>query len=410
MSTTTAVGWRPVYDARETVAAFAARQRQAFAAFDVVWRAGQVSLKLKGYYDQLVRDVGTNAYAWWTEERWAEAFGVSVSTIKRVLRALTRAGLIRRERQFGTSSRTYLTVYDRVAADACATTATAALPVLQHDRPPEHGPEHGHHPEIGHCHTHGDDADHDGDHDDRDRALTHDPMLPLALGATQDQRQVDRQFFGSRPDPTIGSVLLPDHLKTRHLTVGAAGVLPPAAVTDPLTRQVLTHEGVADFILAPQLAQQAAGELQAVSQYLDTQASVRDRPRLFAWLATHGFGRQLLAGRSTRAPASARTGRPQRTPPAAVPSLPPPVPLLSAQTAIWTAVRTQIQTDRHTTELAGWLTDTVLLELTDDTAVIGTPNVFVRDAVAAHTTVLAAELAAGTGQDVDVTVVVDGWR
>ena len=64
-----------------------------------------------------------------------------------------------------------------------------------------------------------------------------------------------------------------------------------------MTRQVLDREGVADFVLAPQLAQQAAGELQAVSQYLDTQHTVRDRPRLFAWLATHGFGRQLLAGR-----------------------------------------------------------------------------------------------------------------
>ena len=106
--------WRPVYDATETVEQFAARQRQAFAAFELAWRDGRVSLKLKGYYDRLVRDVGANAYAWWTEERWAEAFGVSASTIKRVLRALTTAGLIRRERQFGSSSRTFLTVYDCV--------------------------------------------------------------------------------------------------------------------------------------------------------------------------------------------------------------------------------------------------------------------------------------------------------
>src|SRR3712207_9543051 len=99
MSAAATTGWRPVYDSHETAEQFAARQRQAFAAFELAWREGRVSLKLKGYYDQLVRDVGANAYAWWTEERWAEAFGVSASTIKRVLAALKEAGLIRRERQ-----------------------------------------------------------------------------------------------------------------------------------------------------------------------------------------------------------------------------------------------------------------------------------------------------------------------
>ena len=77
MSAAAGTAWRPVYDAGETVEQFAARQRQAFAAFELAWREGRVSLKLKGYYDQLVRDVGANAYAWWSEERWAEAFGVA---------------------------------------------------------------------------------------------------------------------------------------------------------------------------------------------------------------------------------------------------------------------------------------------------------------------------------------------
>ena len=53
--------------------------------------------------------------------------------------------------------------------------------------------------------------------------------------------------------------------------------------------------------------------------------------------------------------------------------------------------------------------DTVLLELTDTDAVIGTPNVFVRDAVALYATVLTTAIAAITGQTVEVTVVIDGW-
>lgn len=390
-----ATGWRPVYDAGETVEQFAQRQRQAFAAFELAWRDGRVSLKLKGYYDQVVRDVGANAYAWWTEARWAEAFGVSASTIKRVLARLTKAGLIRRERQFGASSRTYLTVYDCAAvpvaeADVGHTDNRQLLPSHEEEPPSQH------------------------DIMKKEGKTPPPPPEPHPAAVpdgdeSHHYRQTATSFFETTSDPTISSLLVPDSVKTRHLTFGAAGEHLPTIPADPLTHQVLDREGVTDFVLAPQLAQQAAGELAAVSQYLDTQATVRDRPRLFAWLATHGFGKQLLAGRSPRAPAPATRRSPPRTTPATrlVPSPPEPPP--TAHTAVWQQVCDQLRTDGSAAELVPWLTDTVLLDLTATTAVVGTPNVFVRDAVQRHAALLALALAAVATLDVDVTVVVDGF-
>ena len=206
MSASPLTAWRPVYDAGETVEQFATRQRQAFAAFELAWREGRVSLKLKGYYDQLVRDVGANAYAWWTEDRWAEAFGVSASTIKRVLAALMAAGLIRRERQFGSSSRTYLTVYDRAAACRMDEDTTdtdnqqlqptpTTLPPSQHDIMNVEGAE-------------------------QPRPTSNqNPEAVQERQETNDYRQAGGSFFGSSSDPTIGSVLHQDHVKTWHLTL-----------------------------------------------------------------------------------------------------------------------------------------------------------------------------------------------
>ena len=181
-------------------------------------------------------------------------------------------------------------------------------------------------------------------------------------------------------------------------------------MADPLAHQVLEREGVADFILAPQLAQQAAGELQAVSRYLDTQHSVRDRPRLFAWLATHGFGRQLLAGRTGRTGGTARMPRrkgPSRraAPPPAPPARPP-----TPHAAVWDDVRDRLRADSAAAEIQVWLDDLVLLDLTGTAAIVGTPNVFVRDLVQPHAAALAAGLAQVVGHRVDVTAVVDGCR
>ena len=76
--------------------------------------------------------------------------------------------------------------------------------------------------------------------------------------------------------------------------------------------------------------------------------------------------------------------------------------------AVWDAVRDRLRTDPAAAAMGVWLDDLVLLDLTATTAVVGTPNVFVRDLVAAHAALLSAGLAQVVGHRVDVTAVVDG--
>ena len=57
MSAAAAPSWRPVYDASETIDQYAARQRQAFAAFELAWREGRVASSSRG--------TTTNSCAMW---------------------------------------------------------------------------------------------------------------------------------------------------------------------------------------------------------------------------------------------------------------------------------------------------------------------------------------------------------
>ncbi|HEY0810570.1 MAG TPA: helix-turn-helix domain-containing protein, partial [Longimicrobiales bacterium] len=101
-----------VYNPRETRDEFLARQRRAYDAGRRAWQERRIPAYLIPFYETLVERVGANSYTWVSEETLAEAFQVDVSTIKRWIARLVRVGLIRRQRQFATSSRTYLTAYD----------------------------------------------------------------------------------------------------------------------------------------------------------------------------------------------------------------------------------------------------------------------------------------------------------
>ena len=96
---------------------------------------------------------------------------------------------------------------------------------------------------------------------------------------------------------------------------------------------------------------------------------------------------------------------PAKAPPPAPPERPP-----TPHAAVWDDVRDRLRADPAAAEIQVWLDDLVLLDLTDTTAVVGTPNVFVRDLVQPHAAVLAAGLAQVVGHRVDVTAVVDGCR
>ena len=91
---------------------------------------------------------------------------------------------------------------------------------------------------------------------------------------------------------------------------------------------------------------------------------------------------------------------------AAAPAARPPTP----HAAVWDNVRDRLRLDPAAAALQVWLDDLVLLDLTGTAAIIGTPNVFVRDLVQPHAAALAAGLAQVVGHRADVTAVVDGCR
>ncbi len=194
---------------------------------------------------------------------------------------------------------------------------------------------------------------------------------------------------------------------------------------------MLDREGVGDFVLAPQLQQLGWAELHAVQCYLNHQRNVRDRPRLFAWLASHGFGAQLLQGEQRRqrnrgappaasdhlryvtgplapliegyAPGKVHSEQPAPMPLRALPGPPGAAP----PPELWSAVLATLRETCPAPEWTTWLAPTALLELTDTTAVVGTPNVFVRDMVRdQYRALLEATMQACLGQVHSVEVVI----
>ncbi len=383
--------WAPVYDPAETLAQFRERQRQAFAAFESAWREGRVAMRLKLFYDALVRRVGANQYAWMSEVTIAADFSVSVSSIKRWLRALERAELIRRQRRFATTSRTYLTAYDQPLVDV--EEAPMESPGIMSSTDNQHAP----------------------------------PSLEQSRG----YRQSNSSSLWPINDPTLGSLLPPDSIKRQHLS-SVSGGPPQLKPLDPAVQTVLDREGVADFALAPRLQHLNWNELHAVQSYLNHQRNVRDRPRLFAWLATHRFGAQLLQGEQRRqrnrgappaasdhlryvtgplapliqghAPDDASPG--QQPAPMPLRALPGP-PGAAPPPELWSAVLATLRETCPAPEWTTWLAPTALLELTDTTAVVGTPNVFVRDMVRdQYRALLEATVQACLGQVHSVEVVI----
>src|SRR5690349_13498032 len=98
----------PFQEPRET---FQARQRQAYNAGKVAWRDDRINGQALQLYEELVRRVGANLYCWIGEETLAMELGRSTSTIKRWMRQLIAARLIRRDRQFGHTTHTYISAY-----------------------------------------------------------------------------------------------------------------------------------------------------------------------------------------------------------------------------------------------------------------------------------------------------------
>ncbi len=367
----TAAGAHCLYDPHETLDQFRSRQAHAYAAGRRAWQERLIRGHLLPFYETLIRYVGQNQYTWVKEQTLAAEFAVHVATIKRWLAKLEAASLIRRQRRFASSSLTYVTAYDEEQGERQVNT------------------------------------DNHYSHHTPDQRRQPSEQVPIVEGevVNSDYRQTSVGKGGTLDAPTFGADLHPDSIKSQHLTsVGGD--------TDPHTQAVaavLDREGVSNFVVAHRLHQLDWAELHAVQRYLNHQRNVQDRPRLFAWLATHGFGAQLLQGtpqRDRRRRTRHATDDPLRyvsgslatliqghapdEPPAAPRRVPDhdaglaPPAVAAPPAAVWPAVLTALRETCPAAEWTTWLESTALLELTDTTAVVGTPNVFARDTVRDH--------------------------
>lgn len=394
-----------VYDPNETYEDFCARRQHAVEQGRQAVRERRISGDLYLFYEYLIERVGANRYTWVSEETLTEVFGVDASTIKRWIARLVRAGLIRRQRQFATSSRTYLTAYDPPLLDA-----EAEAPA--DERTPE--------PAVM-----------------RDQAEA-DPG-PVDQGSTPEVVS-----FRRTDAPTFGADLPRDSIKVQHLNPGGGGVgiFRKNQAIAPEIRHLLEREGVHGFYLAPQIQQQPIEELHAVSRYLDQQHNVRDRARLFAALAVGGFGALLLAGRAPqRSPhVKHRSGRaPQAqgthvnthlkyvsgalapyiqgstAPPesAAAPADPdpqvvqavPPSPIRQT----WQQALAALGHVLPASEIATWFAEAQLLQFDDGLAVVGVSNIFAREKLATcYQARIAQALSASCGRSVQVQIELGG--
>ena len=399
-----------VYNVTETHAEFQTRQRHAYNAGRRAWQERRMPAYLIPFYEALVERVGANKYTWVSEETLAEVFQVDVSTIKRWIARLVRAGLIRRQRQFATSSRTYITAYDPATMLLDGEAATATVDESQATR-------------IEH-------------------AQPSDDQVAVHTAAQEDQEPpTEGVSFRRRYEPSFGAHLRPDP-NTDHLNLGSGGkhYTPGSCSTTPDVIRILEQEGVQEFYLAPVLRQQPAAELTAISQYLDTQHNVRDRAKLFAALACRDCGAQLLAGRKQQAPqrrvkhpiparsddhlkyisgslapyiqgggAPLAESVPATSGTSAQSGLAHTEPSGTAEAHVWQQIHDHLRQALPASEFMTWFDQAVLLDLDSQRAVIGTPNTFVREYVEAHyQDCLVAAFQARYGPGVRVQVVIGG--
>ncbi|HSH77948.1 MAG TPA: DnaA N-terminal domain-containing protein [Herpetosiphonaceae bacterium] len=368
-----------------------ARRSQAFLLGEAKARQRQISADAYLFlYKELVGLAGERTYCWPGLEFLVERLGTSEGTVKRWMKELEKADLIQRKpRPGGQTSLTYITVYLEAANGVEASTAQ--------DR----------------C---------DDDSDEAQHMI--DGILSNALPADVDevgtslrpsvQPLLPPLFFG--PDQEIngdrcaGSDLIPHTVKSQDFKSpdgfsGGAAADEPMPIRTDVDAEVLTllkDEDVHDPDAITDLRNKPAVELQALSKYLDKQTNIRCRPGLFVWLARQDFGAKLLAGRQRReARRLHRQGVAERAELVANPSRQELVEL-------WQRVLDQVSRELPQNDFATWLQPTHLLELDENDAFLGTPNIFVREQIeACFLDMLTEKLRGATDRPVQVHVVIE---
>ena len=399
----TAASFQPAhlrYNPHETLAAFQARQRHAYQAGKAAWREGRINAQALQLYEELVRYVGANTCAWVKEETLARELGRSVSTIKRWMQQLVQAHLIHRGRRFGATSLTALTAYDPAGPTqepddvgddaqrmipAAGATAGDAIVAQDHagdgvgqdgDGPVADGP-----PKVG--------------------ATTTPPSAPLGAAAPPTARPA--LFFEPSGEPSISSLVRRDSIKTSQLSHGGGGtdtpVTPEQGVAETATTLRLQAEGIVDITVLNELHACPLAQVDAVIRYV-AQCRTRDDPRR-PGLIVHLLRRGFALRPHRRRPATSCAARARRhagVDPIATPGAAAAAAGVSAHQGpgsateprdttlgpLWQQADAHLAAQLDPEAFETWIAPSRLLAVEGDTAVLGTPNVFVRDMIATH--------------------------
>jgi chromosomal replication initiation ATPase DnaA len=290
------------FDPEETLPAFFARRQAAKDVGKQAWREGKINGDQLMVYEYLVDMVGAHRYGWKKERTMGIELNVPYSTLKRWIAKIEAVPLVRRERQFQTSSRTYITYYDQLPS-----------PGPQHDLAPADAPPPA--------------AQHPSHQDAPPQEDAPPSTAPSALPATCEQQDhgededTRASFFGPEGEPSFGSFSDRQVKESRSNPSSDPGVngggttdtfditnVNPTIVALINEESVLTDRGKAIVAARP------IEELRAVQQYIDTQRNIKDRAGFLVWAAETGFGADLLAGRVRAAerPPTPPTAAPRR--------------------------------------------------------------------------------------------------
>lgn len=425
-----------LYNIRETLDELRERQHGAYQAGTRAWREGLINGQALQLYNELVRCVGANRFAWIKEDTLVEQIGRSVSTIKRWMSQLVAAQLIQRGRRFGSSSLTYIVAYELssdpeeqllVPIDAPSCTV----------RDHEHGPAGASERQASSAAA---------------QSAT-GARSPFAEDASS---RTDQPSFASTSEPSIGSFSRRHTIKSQHIKTQGGGtssqMTEPELIEHNEATAVLRAEGVEDINVLRELQMCGIDEIERVIRYVARSRSSDDlrRPGLIVHLLRTGFGKRPgtrgdMGTNQTRSH-RARSASVSRAPMAGDPgqylsedfcrhgvygactacrssahavasaedvAAPPEqgaAHQLAAATklASWSGVLARLAQDIAPDEFSVWLSTTTLLDIIDGEVIIGTPNVFVRDQVReVYGTQLVEALEAELGYPIQIDVVID---
>jgi len=376
------------YDVYETLETLQARQRSAYNAGKTAWREGLINGQALQLYEALVRRVGANQYCWIGEDALAEELRRSVSTLKRWMRQLVHARLIRRGRQFGYTTHTFIVAYDRSDEPEQCITANGAPPrepVQPIEQPPE----------------------------DACEAMEQAAGAGQSVAAaTSDERAASRKevFVGLENGLSISSFLVRDTIKDQHVnSIGGGRVSTRTAseITEETeTTARLQTEGVVDPDILNQLKDHGINQVECAIRYVNKCRSSNDprRPGLIVHLLRRGFGAKRI-GRQDIACSSVGAGSGLDRGSGGDPLTPRVrnADLIPKWQQALDLLKLQLPPDIYVT----WIQSNTLLLVEDQVAVVGVPNIFVRQEVELHySKQIAAVLSELYGRPLEVELVI----